>query len=625
MIVIKRDGTEEKLSLDKIQIRLQNLCALPEDIDKIRDLAKQLPKYQDNAKFEPLLNVSYDKVATQVASGVYSGVSTSDLDLLASEIATSMIYDHYEYDILATRIRISNYHKDTVYLLYNHFLRSALTPADIKEKLRNEEGIEYLQKNLFYFTCLALYQNVDEKGIRAPLLSPRIMAVVQKFKDRLEDMIDYNRDYNYDSLGFETLRDTYLLKCSLLDKNGNYHWVPIERPQHMCMRVALGTYFADVYQNFNDLRTCHDLVWNEIEGPLRTILHKKLIRKYKRRIDKKAIDWNELKYVARCYTNCYGSEVQDSEGVQGAEGVQDVCGTIDTMLEKHTISWDQMLEDYIVDLANSDLAERWSLVEDAYGMHSRGYYTPATPTLFNAGGLKPQDSSCFLTAMPDDSLKGIVQHWKIISSISKWAGGVGSHFHCIRPKKAYIKGTNGRSNGLCPLLQVEDRISVYIDQGGGKRAGSHAGYLEPWAGDIFDVIDLKKKDGADTLRARVLHYGMWLPDEFMRAMMKEDEEGDSTKGHWYLMDPNTSPGLATSYDRILMTHWMDKAEVKENSADLAFTRRYRQYVREGKYTHRVKASDIFDAILDVILENGEPYVLLKDACGRNLVRECWHK
>jgi ribonucleoside-diphosphate reductase subunit M1 len=227
-------------------------------------------------------------------------------------------------------------------------------------------------------------------------------------------------------------------------------------------------------------------------------------------------------------------------------------------------------------------------VKETYELLSLGMFTHATPTLFNAGTPQPQMSSCFLLAMREDSIEGIYDTLKQCAQISKAAGGIGMHIHCIRSSGSYISGTNGTSNGIVPLLRVWNNTARYVDQGGGKRKGAFAVYLEPWHGDIFDFLQLRRNTGKDEQRARDLFYGLWIPDLFMKRV--------ESNGKWTLMDPNTSPGLHETYG----------AE---------FERLYERYEAEGRGVKTVQAQELWFAILESQIETGTPYMLYKDACN----------
>jgi|APSaa5957512493_1039668.scaffolds.fasta_scaffold01014_2 ribonucleoside-diphosphate reductase alpha chain len=219
---------------------------------------------------------------------------------------------------------------------------------------------------------------------------------------------------------------------------------------------------------------------------------------------------------------------------------------------------------------------------------SKGLYTHATPTLFNAGTPKPQMSSCFLLQMQDDSIDGIYDTLKQCAKISQSAGGIGLSLHNVRAKGSYIRGTNGTSNGLVPMLRVFNDTARYVDQGGGKRKGSFAMYLEPWHADIFDFLDLKKNTGNEEARARDLFYAMWISDLFMKRV-KENAD-------WSLLCPNQCPGLYDTYGD-------------------DFEKLYTSYEKAGKAKKVIKARELWTKILESQIETGTPYMLYKDACN----------
>jgi len=225
---------------------------------------------------------------------------------------------------------------------------------------------------------------------------------------------------------------------------------------------------------------------------------------------------------------------------------------------------------------------------ETYEMMSKKYFTHATPTLFNAGTPKPQMSSCFLLTMKDDSIDGIYDTLKQCSKISQSAGGIGLSIHNVRAKGSYIRGTNGTSNGIVPMLRVFNDTARYVDQGGGKRKGSFAIYLEPWHADVFDFLDLRKNHGKEEMRARDLFYAMWTPDLFMERV--------EANGEWTLMCPNECPGLADAYG--------DK-----------FRALYEKYEAEGKGRKTIKARELWEKIVESQIETGTPYMLYKDACN----------
>ena len=228
-------------------------------------------------------------------------------------------------------------------------------------------------------------------------------------------------------------------------------------------------------------------------------------------------------------------------------------------------------------------------VLETYNYMSQKYFTHATPTLYNAGTPKPQLSSCYLLSMESDSIEGIYNTLKDCAMISKWAGGIGLHIHNVRASGSEIRGTNGTSNGIVPMLKVFNNTAKYVDQGGGKRNGSFAIYLEPWHGDIEIFLQMRKNHGDEELKARDLFYALWIPDLFMERVKKD--------GDWTLMCPDECPGLSDVYGD----------EFKEL---------YEKYEGENRGKKTVKARDLWFQVLDAQMETGTPYLLYKDACNR---------
>ena len=411
MYVVKRDEKKEAVKFDKITARIIKMCY----------------------GLDPL--VSPESVAMKVIEGIYDGVSTSDLDNLAAEVAAAKTIDHPDYALLASRIAVSNLHKET--------------------------------KKTFSEVMSDLYYYIDPKtNQKASLLADDVFNIIQEHKETLDSSIIYDRDFRYDYFGFKTLTRSYLMKL-----NGKI----AERPQQMLMRVALG-------------------------------IHK-----------------------------------------------SDIAGAIKT-----------------------------------YHLMSEGWFTHATPTLFNSGTPKPQMSSCFLLTMKEDSIEGIYETLKACAQISQSAGGIGLSIHNIRATGSYIKGTNGTSNGIVPMLRVFNDTARYVDQGGGKRKGSFAMYIEPWHADVFDFLDLKKNHGKEEQRARDLFFALWIPDLFMQRV-KEN-------GEWTLMCPHECPGLSDVH-----------------SAE--FVALYTKYEQEGKGRKTIKAQDLWFKILESQIETGTPYMLYKDAAN----------
>jgi ribonucleoside-diphosphate reductase alpha subunit len=238
-----------------------------------------------------------------------------------------------------------------------------------------------------------------------------------------------------------------------------------------------------------------------------------------------------------------------------------------------------------IGIHGTDLAS----AKETYEYMSRKYFTHATPTLFNAGTPHPQLSSCFLQAMESDSIDGIYNTLKECALISKWAGGIGMHIHNVRASGSHIRGTNGQSNGIVPMLKVFNNTAKYVDQGGGRRNGSFAIYLEPWHADVEMFLQMRKNHGDEELKARDLFYAMWIPDLFMERIKVD--------GKWTLMCPDECPGLADVYGD-------------------DFAALYTKYEADGKGRNTVNARDLWFQILDAQMETGTPYILFKDACNK---------
>jgi ribonucleoside-diphosphate reductase alpha chain len=223
-----------------------------------------------------------------------------------------------------------------------------------------------------------------------------------------------------------------------------------------------------------------------------------------------------------------------------------------------------------------------------YNMISEKWFTHATPTLFNAGTPHPQLSSCFLLAMEDDSMEGIYNTLKECAMISKWAGGIGLHIHNIRASGSHIRGTNGQSSGIVPMLRVYNNTAKFVDQGG-KRNGSFAIYLEPWHADIENFLQMRKNHGDEDLKARDLFYALWIPDLFMERVKAD--------GQWTLMCPDECPGLADVYGD-------------------DFKELYTKYETSGKGRKTIKARDLWFQVMDAQMETGTPYLCYKDAANK---------
>ena len=414
MRVIKRSGEYEEVSFDKILTRIRSLS--------------------NGEEFSHKLTIDETLVAQKVVQEIYDGVKTVELDDLSSQIAMSMYSKNPDFKILAGRIAVSNLHKNTI--------------------------VKFSDK-------IDLLYHYEINGENKPLIADYLYELVLNNKDRIDNCIDYSRDYDYDFFGLKTLEKTYLYR---IDKN------IVERPQDMLMRVSLSLHRNDLEQAFQN-----------------------------------------------------------------------------------------------------------------YELMSNHLFTHATPTLYNAGSRREQFASCFLLTMNEDSITGIYKTLGDCAIISKYAGGIGLSIHDVRGTDSYIAGTNGHSNGLVPMLRVFNDTARYVDQGGGKRNGSFAIYLEPWHCDVFEFIELKKNHGNEFDRARDLFYALWIPDLFMERVKKDDV--------WSLMCPNECSGLSDVYGD-------------------EFEELYLSYERDNKFRKQIPARNLWNAIITSQIETGNPYLLYKDSCNR---------
>jgi len=414
MHVIKRDGSKETVSFDKVSNRLNKLV-----------------NGDGNKK---TLKVDYIALAQKVCGDMYSGVHTYELDELSAQTCAGLITECVDYGILASRLAISNHHKRT-------------SPS-------------------FSETIQHLYESTNKLGKKVQLVTKEVYNIVMKHKVKLNQIIDYSRDYSIDYFGFKTLEKSYLLKV-----NGEI----VERPQHMFLRVSIGIHGSDI------------------------------------------------KSAIQCY---------------------------------NALSLKKCIH--------------------------------ATPTLFNSGTVNGQLASCFLMGINSDSISSIYDALKDTALISKNSGGIGIHIHDIRARGAEIAGGTGISNGIVPMLRVFNNTARYVDQGGGKRNGSFAIYLEPWHLDIHEFLELRKNQGFEEQRARDLFYAMWIPDLFMKRVQED--------GTWTLMCPHSCPGLSDVYGD-------------------EFEELYTKYENMG-LGKQVQAQEIWFSILESQAETGTPYILFKDSCNK---------
>ena len=415
MRVTKRNGQLVDIAFDKI-------------LNRIKKLGQ-----------EANIHINYSSLTMKVIDQLFDKIETTKIDELAAEQCASLSTQHPDYGTLASRIVVSNHQKNTDPIFSNVMM------------------------------TLYMFENIQKKNI--PLVSQKLWDFVNVNSEKLNEMIDHNRDYLIDYFGFKTLERAYLFRVNN---------IVIERIQHMWMRVAVG-------------------IHGDINNP------------------------NSLE-----------------------------------------------------------------LVKETYDLMSQKYFTHATPTLFNAGTPRAQLSSCYLIAMEDDSIEGIYNTLKDCAQISKYSGGIGLHIHNIRTKDSHIQGTNGKTDGIVPMLRVFNSTARYVNQSG-KRNGSFAIYIEPWHSDIEDFLELKKNHGDEELKARDLFYALWVSDLFMERIK------DNSK--WHLFCPHECPGLSDVYGE-------------------KFKILYEKYESEGKARKIVNARDLWFKILDAQMETGTPYLLFKDAANK---------
>jgi len=574
MRVLKRSGVLEPISFDKI---LHRLVALAPD------------------------DVNADILAQKVIAGLTDGMHTTTLDEMAAFNAVNMSYINPAYTDMAARIFMSNHHKNTIHNLRRHF------------NISHKEA----EKNLYAYTARALYENTSADGVQTPLINPYLYALIQEHSADIEAAIDYNADYRFDYQGAFILVNGHYLIQGHLNLGDKHEFVTIERAQHTFMRYALSIhcgaeddpYYANAPRLINladapEATVTSSVDWHSLRNnyyydklfaAVQPLLEQYLPKPAYRRLVVEPVrpKWDDI-----------------TEYLQRAP--DDVQTQFKALLDKHTMTWAQVYTQARAAVSTDSAKERWTArwpaVLETYRSVRDGFISLPTPVMYNIGTLRPQCSSCFLMEMPADSLEGIAKYWRDSAFVSKFAGGIGSSVSNLRSRGSYIASTNGRSNGLQPFLKVVNEISHYVDQGGGKREGSHTTYIEPWQSDIFEVIKLKEPSASADDRAHVLLYSIWCCDEFMRA-------AENNKP-WYLMDPKMSPGLKYVYDRRLSTEWLNDEYVEANKADFEFTYLYRKYIREGKYVQVVQAEELMTKIVHIISAAGGVFNLFKDAVNR---------
>jgi ribonucleotide reductase alpha subunit len=423
MKVINRHGISEEISFDKIKNRIEGLINFNSE-DKL---------------IQPLTHVDANYITIQTINKLHDNITTRQLDIESAKVCANLESVHYNYGLAGGRILSSD--------LFKYLKSLELNSYSDRVTYINNKLPTYLNKDFYQF--------------------------VINNQDKLNSILQLDRNFLITYFGFKTLEKSYLVK---------YNDQPIETPQDMFLRVSIAIHYRS-----------EDLTLNE-----------------------------QLEYIKSTY-------------------------------------------DYM----------------------SSGYFTHATPTLFNAGTNYEQMSSCYLIGTEDD-LGTIFKTVADVGQISKWAGGIGIHISNIRGKGSLIHSTNGKSDGIIPMIKVYNEVARYVSQGG-KRKGSIAMYLEPWHIDIEQFLDLKKNTGAETERARDIFTALWIPDEFMTRVINDDD--------WYLMCPSVSVGLTDLYGK-------------------EFSELYLSYIESKRYIKKVKARELFQKALESQIETGVPYILFKDNINR---------
>lgn len=596
--VLKRDGLPQKLDLNRVIQRARAICSLPEDQELVKKTDLQL--WQINRSLAPI-KIDYMQIAQKTIAGIYPNVKTSDLDVMAANIAQSMSLSNPEYGRWASRILVSNLHKNTVYNIHTH-----LHHADLSLTLPNVES------NLYWHTINLLYNNLDDDGVQTPLINPHFKAVTEQNYSFLVSLLDYSYDYLFDFAALRILEDTFLLKVSLLveENTDRRKRVPVERPQHMLLREVVGILAATPHVDYKNQRYLHQNIWEEAEAILKRWIKKEKFAKLEELsglfkdaefdcADLANLDWKK-----------YEKHIDDYDALEKYKDI----------LKRNTMSWSKLLAQYKkrnLTFTTKQKAEIVKFFSSVRCMH----FTHATPTLMQAGSLHAQLSSCYLMKMPDDSTAGIGRYWMNCMELSKWAGGLGGHMHSLRCQGSYIRGTNGYSNGAVPMLKVVNDISVYIDQGGNKRPGSNAPYFSDHYGDLPEVLDMAAPQGTENTRARELFFGIWMSDEYLRCLreeyniIKRDPKADPKL--WYLMCPDKCYGLNLCWDKKYRRDYISDAEIAvSNPDDFKFTRLFRAYVKVGKFKRNISARSIWNQIMELFATASKPYICFKDAANR---------
>lgn len=516
---------------------------------------------------EPKLDIpDVERLVEGVSSSIKQGMHTHELDLMVARRAQDMCVENHKYSRLAARIYASNCQKTLFYNLCSNFGIS----------------MEEARSRHLYYVMRALYENCDEQCEQYPLVDESVYKFVIANEAELTAAIDLARDNLIDYPGLCDLNEKYLMKAMIKTPLAAERTV-VELPQHMFMRVALG-------------------IWTYVPRS----------RQFAEE------DIAKFSGIVAPHTYAAWQAANRAGRLDKRDIIEMLQSKIPVMARKSHPAYRAYKFAKSLAPANADITISQSLADvlDCYNVFSHKLMTQATPTLFNAGTPRPQFSSCYLM-MNSDALSGIFDFIGRCAQISKYAGGLGSAHHNVRGTDAYIRGTNGRSNGLIPMMKVIEAVSVYVDQGGGKRPGSHSPYIELWHSDILDMIASKNPMTTNVKRVDKLSPAMWVCDEFMRALAREIE--DSKVGinepRWYLFSRDVG-NFTNLYDDLYVDTWMEMDTIRQNKEKLAFTYSYRKAVDRGLYSSRVSAITIWNAITETIAATGMPYMVSKDAGNR---------
>ncbi len=537
--IIKRDGSHVPISYDAITARNEELASSSPSEGRLEEL-----------------DIDIDRVTKKVVEGLKNGMTTSELDELSCETANHMSIFNPDYEKLATRIGVSNLHKDT--------------PATFKECIDIlKKGYIQSKSSLTNISAgsRVILSNNSPHGLQ--VINEEIYQFALKNITEIEKSFDHKLDYNLTYFGFKTLRDGGYLK-KVVDISNSTQKV-IEKPQFMLMMIALQLYGPKTY---------HESQFENIETLL---IDAGYTKKLKDSIDKDIVNNTPVKRRPK--------DFYESRRLYGVSLTNWRHNTeYNTVYEKDAVEWEKDSKEpsKFVFTPNSiiprDTPGDIQKVLSRFKEMQTKTYTHASPTMFYSSTIKPQLSSCFLLNM-GDSIKSIGGTNLKNMEISQHAGGIGNSITKIRAKGSLIKGTQGKSDGIVPMIRMVNETANYVNQGS-RRKGAFALYIEPWHAEIFQFLDLKKNTGVDAHRARDLFYALWIPDIFMTRVEQD--------GQWSLFCPNDFPNLAELYG--------EKFDIEYVKAE-----------KSGLVKKTIKARELYQAILEIQEETGTPYMISKDA------------